>query len=81
MLPNLPFMAMRAFEAVVRLRSFGRAAEELGVTQSSVSQHVKLIEEWIGHRLLVRGPRSSTATKEGQMLAVAIAVTDEGSVL
>lgn len=66
-------MAMRAFEAVVRLRSFGRAAEELGVTQSSVSQHVKLIEEWIGHRLLVRGPRSSTATKEGQMLAVAIA--------
>ena len=72
MLPNLPFMAMRAFEAVVRLRSFGRAAEELGVTQSSISQHVKLIEEWIGHRLVVRGPRTSSATKEGQMLAVAI---------
>ncbi|WP_445810859.1 helix-turn-helix domain-containing protein [Yoonia sp.] len=44
-LPNLPLTALRAFEAVVRLRGFGRAAEELGVTQSSVSQHVKVVEE------------------------------------
>lgn len=73
MLPNLPFVALRAFETVVRLRGFGRAAEELGVTQSSVSQHVKLIEEWIGCNLLVRGPRMTVATKEGQMLANAIA--------
>ncbi len=73
MLPNLPFVALRAFEAVVRLRGFGRAAEELGVTQSSVSQHVKIVEEWIGCRLVVRGPRTTIATKEGQTLADAIA--------
>lgn len=72
MLPNLPFTALRAFEAVVRLRGFGRAAEELGVTQSSVSQHVKVVEEWIGCSLLVRGPRTTAASKEGQMLANAI---------
>ena len=73
MLPNLPFIALRAFEAVVRLQGFGRAAEELGVTQSSVSQHVKLVEEWIGCSLLVRGPRTTLATKEGRTLANAIA--------
>lgn len=65
-------MAMRNFEAVVRLKSFARAAEELGVTQSSVSQHVKALEEWIGQPLLVRGARSTTATKQGQLLAEAI---------
>lgn len=72
MLPNLPFMAMRNFESVVRLRGFARAAEELGVTQSSVSQHVKALEEWIGHTLLVRGARNTMATKQGQLLADAI---------
>lgn len=73
MLPNLPFMALRAFEAVVRLRGFGRAAEELGVTQSSISQHVKQVEEWIGRSLLVRGPRNTVATNEGLALANAVA--------
>lgn len=73
MLPNLPFTALRAFEAVVRLRGFARAAEELGVTQSSVSQHVKVIEEWIGRTLLVRGPRDTVATNEGKILATTIA--------
>lgn len=73
MLPNLPFAALRAFEAVVRLRGFARAAEELGVTQSSVSQHVKVVEEWIGRSLLVRGPRDTVATNEGKLLATAVA--------
>lgn len=73
MLPNLPFSALRTFEAVARLRGFGRAAEELGVTQSSVSQQVKVVEEWIGTRLLVRGPRRTEPTREGQQLATAIA--------
>lgn len=73
MLPNLPFTALRAFEAVVRLRGFARAAEELGVTQSSISQHVKVVEEWIGRTLLVRGPRDTVATSEGKALATTIA--------
>ena len=73
MLSKLPFSALRTFEAVARLRGFGRAAEELGVTQSSVSQQVNVIEEWIGTRLLLRGPRRTTPTKEGQLLANAVA--------
>ena len=36
MLPSLPFAALRAFEAVVRLRGFARAAEELGLDKCRV---------------------------------------------
>ncbi|MCL4187129.1 MAG: LysR family transcriptional regulator [Rhodobacteraceae bacterium] len=72
MLATLPFAALRAFEAVVRLRGFSRAAEELGMSQSAVSQHVRLLEDWTGHRLLIRGARDSRPTEEGQALAAAV---------
>lgn len=74
MLGNLPYTALRSFEAVARLRGFGRAAEELGVTQSSVSQQVRVVEEWIGRPLLLRGHRHTTPTPEGQQLAEAVAL-------
>lgn len=70
---NLPFTALRTFESVARLRGFGRAAEELGVTQSAVSQHVKSLEEWLGLRLIHRGAGRAVATEEGARLAVAVA--------
>ncbi len=72
MMQNLPFTALRVFEAVARLRGFNRAAEELGVTQSSVSQHVKALEEWMGRKLLIRSSHSTVATEDGQQLAEAI---------
>ena len=68
----LPYTALRAFEAVARLRGFGRAAEELGVTQSAVSQHVKSLEEWLGQRLLTRGGGRVATTPEGARLAAAV---------
>lgn len=73
MLATLPFAALRAFEAVVRLNGFSRAAEELGMSQSAVSQHVRLLEDWTGQRLLVRGARASQPTEEGRWLAEAVA--------
>ncbi|MDO9524311.1 MAG: LysR substrate-binding domain-containing protein [Gemmobacter sp.] len=73
MKPNLPFTALRTFESVARLRGFGRAAEELGVTQSAVSQHVKSLEEWLGRRLLTRGGGRVAPTDDGARLAAAVA--------
>lgn len=73
MIKTLPFPALRAFEAVVRLEGFGRAADELGITQSAVSQHVRMLEEWTGQVLLVRGARRSCATDNGMALAEAVA--------
>lgn len=72
MLLNLPFSALRAFEAVVRNRSFSTAAQELGVSQSAISQHVKTLEDWLGQELLVRGARQSRPTRAGAQLAQAI---------
>ena len=71
MLKTLPFGALRTLEAVVRLRGFSRAAEELNVTQSAVSQHVKQLEEWLGTPLLVRRGRDVTPTEAGEHLAEA----------
>lgn len=73
MLATLPYAALRAFEAVVRLGGFSRAADELGMSQSAVSQHVRLLEDWTGQRLLVRGARGSHPTDEGRRLAGAVA--------
>ena len=73
MIVNLPFSALRAFEAVVRCNGFSAAADELGVSQSAVSQHVKSLEEWLGQELLTRGARQSVPTREGELLARAIA--------
>lgn len=69
MILNLPYASLRAFEAVVRLGSFSAAANDLGVSQSAVSQHVKSLEEWLGQELLVRGARTSKGTRHGTLLA------------
>jgi LysR family glycine cleavage system transcriptional activator len=73
MILNLPYTALRAFEAVVRLGTFSAAAQELGVSQSAISQHVKSLEEWLGHELMTRGARRSQPTRDGTRLASAIA--------
>ena len=73
MILNLPYTSLRAFEAVVRHGTFSAAAEELGVSQSAVSQHVKALEEWLGHDLMTRGARRSQPSRDGATLARAIA--------
>ena len=72
MIINMPFASLRAFEAVFRLSNFSAAATELGVSQSAISQHVKVLEEWLGQDLLLRGARRSEPTLEGERLGRAI---------
>ncbi|MCO6179780.1 transcriptional regulator GcvA [Ciceribacter sp. RN22] len=60
-----PLQALRAFEAVGRLLSFRRAGEELLITQSAVSHHIRQIEEMLGVRLFVRKAKSIELTPEG----------------
>ncbi|MGY8662980.1 LysR substrate-binding domain-containing protein [Bradyrhizobium sp. UFLA05-109] len=49
-----PFGPLVAFDAVARHRSFTRAADELGVTQSAVSHRVRRLEDFLGVQLLKR---------------------------
>ena len=51
----LDYALLSALAAVVRTGSFERAAQQLNVTPSAISQRVKLLEERIGAVLVVRG--------------------------
>ena len=61
-----PLHALRAFEAVGRLLSFRRAGEELLITQSAVSHHIRQLEEALGLRLFERKARSIALTTAGE---------------
>lgn len=61
----LDIEAVRAFTAVVDLRSFTRAAEALGTTQSAISLRLKKLEDQLQVRLLDRTPRSVRVSPDG----------------
>lgn len=61
---------LAALQAVADEGSFGRAAEQLGYTQSAVSQQIQVLERIVGQRLVERpgGPRRVSLTEAGQLL-------------
>lgn len=58
--------AVRAFEAAARLGSFTRAAEELHLTQSAISRHVRALEAWFALPLFARAGRAVQLTEAGR---------------
>jgi LysR family glycine cleavage system transcriptional activator len=61
-----PLNPLRVFEAVARLGSFTKAADELHVSQSAVSRQVLIIENYLNVKLLVREQRGVTLTEIGR---------------
>jgi DNA-binding transcriptional LysR family regulator len=59
---------VQVFRAVAEHGSFRRAAEQLHISQPSVSQHVQLLEEELGVRLLDRGANGIQMTAAGELL-------------
>jgi DNA-binding transcriptional LysR family regulator len=57
---------VEVFLSVARHRSFRKAAAELGVTPSAVSQTVRVLEERIGAALFTRTTRSVGLTEAGE---------------
>lgn len=62
------FAELAAFMAVVRERSFRRAASRLGLSPSALSHTIRALEERLGARLLNRTTRSVAPTEPGQAL-------------
>ncbi|MDG1156017.1 MAG: LysR family transcriptional regulator [Litorivicinaceae bacterium] len=60
---------MKLFEAVARLRSVTRAAEEVSLTQPSVSMQVKALEEKIGMPLIDQIGKNLFLTRAGEEVA------------
>jgi DNA-binding transcriptional LysR family regulator len=62
------FDDLAGFAAVVRAGSFTRAAAQLGVTQSALSQTVRALERRLDLKLLNRTTRSVAPTEAGERL-------------
>lgn len=70
MSPRLPPLnALRAFDAVMRARSFRAAADDLRVSPQAVSQQVRHLEEVLGVALFERRARTVEPTEAGVLLA------------
>jgi DNA-binding transcriptional LysR family regulator len=75
--------ALAAFESAARHQNFAHAAEELHLTASAVSHHVRKLESRLGVVLFRRHARGVSLTAEGRQLADAAssALSDLGAVL
>jgi DNA-binding transcriptional LysR family regulator len=59
---------LRGFHAVVSAGGFTAAARKLRLTQPTISLQVKALERELGMRLLERGSRKATLTRQGEVL-------------
>ncbi len=66
--PLPPLNWFRAFEAAARHLSFTAAAEEIGLTQSAVSQQIKALETRLRVALFIRQARGIALTDDGRRL-------------
>ena len=75
--------ALAAFESAARHQNFAHAAEELHLTASAVSHHVRKLESRLGVVLFQRHARGVSLTAEGRQLADAAgsAMADMDSVV
>lgn len=67
-MPRRAFNDLYAFAAVAEERSFTRAAARLGISQSTLSQTIRNLEESLNARLLTRSTRSVALTEAGAHL-------------
>lgn len=67
---DLSLAHLRTLAAVVRHRSFSKAAAERRLTQPAVSQHVRALEDAVGERLVERLGKRAFATPAAEVLLV-----------
>jgi len=67
-MPSSNLNDLLALLAVVRERSFTRAAAKLGLSQSALSHTIRRLESRLGIRLLTRTTRSLSPTEAGERL-------------
>ncbi|GAA3922385.1 LysR substrate-binding domain-containing protein [Hymenobacter algoricola] len=66
----MPDFRLRVFQAVARLLSFTKAAQELYVTQPAVTKHIRELERLYAQRLFERRAGRVTLTEAGRLLLV-----------
>jgi LysR family transcriptional regulator, glycine cleavage system transcriptional activator len=69
---SVPFRSISVFHAVARAASISKAAAELGVTPSAVSQQIHALEGYLGTALLAKSGRHIKLTEAGERYFVMI---------
>ncbi len=69
---NIPLNALRVFETVARQQNMARAADELCVTHSAVSQQVRKLEDLLNARLFDRSHKPLRLTAKGESLLASV---------
>jgi DNA-binding transcriptional LysR family regulator len=59
---------LESFLAVTQARNFSEAGRRLGLRQSTISQHIRKLEEQAGRRLFVRDTHSVVPTADGEAM-------------
>lgn len=65
----LDYKLLEALAAIVELSGFERAGAELGLTQSAVTQRIKLLEARLGQPVLIRTPKLEPTELGKQLLS------------
>ena len=60
---------LKYFLTVAKMQNITHAAQELHITQPTLSRQLKQLEDELGSQLLIRGKREVTLTAEGKLLA------------
>ena len=66
----MDFQQLRVFRVAARSRGFTRASEQLNLSQSTVSQHIKQLEDELGSSLFLRAGKRVYVTEAGKQLLV-----------
>jgi len=66
--PMFDPVQLETFLAVAQTRNFTEAGRRLGLQQSTVSQHIRKLEDSAGRRLFVRDTHSVTLTADGEAM-------------
>jgi len=67
-----PLNALKSFETAARLGSFRAAGDEMCVSHSAISYHVKQLERHLGLALFHREPRALSLTPAGRTLYASV---------
>ncbi len=60
------FSRIETFLTVVKGKSFSKASKKLGISQPAVTQQIKLLEDYIGNKLVERKKNGIVLTKAGE---------------